>query len=130
MVFYSLISCGFMWIPRVKKHKKLNPIQLFIVVVFYKLKPIQSTTNTTEITKNLLNLVPRTIIQIGEKFSPIVYSTNLSLYTFLTIVLTLIAFLTCTCHQSDQIIAPIHLLCRRTHRVLKTHITFLSSCTQ
>ena len=104
-------------------------MQLFIVVVFYKLKPIQNTTNITEIIKNSLNLVPRTKTQIGENFSPIVYSTNLTLHTSSTIVLALNALLTCTGHQSEQLIAPSHLLWRRTQSV-KNMCQFFYQCTQ
>ena len=74
---YLLISCGSMWISRVKKYKILTPTQLFIVVVFYKLKPIQNTTNITEITQKFIKLgTSHTKIQIGENFPPIVYSTK------------------------------------------------------
>ena len=59
---------------------------------------------------------------IGENFSPIVYSTNLTHPTSPTIVLAPNVILTHTDHQSEQIIAPTHLLWRRTHRVLKTHV--------
>ena len=41
-----------MWIFRAKKYKILILTQLFIVVVFYKLKLIENTTNSTEITEN------------------------------------------------------------------------------
>ena len=72
---YLIISCGFMWIFRAKKYKILAPTQLFVVVVFYKLNPIQNTTNTTQITENSLKLSTSHIkIQIGENLSPIVYS--------------------------------------------------------
>ena len=65
-----------MWIFRAKKFKILAPTQLFIVAVFYEFKPIQNTTNITEITENSLKLSTSHIkIQIGENFSPIVYST-------------------------------------------------------
>ena len=107
----------------------LAHIQLFLVVVFYKLKSIQNTTNITEITGNSLKLstLHSKQIQIGKNFPPIVYSTkaqNLTLLTFLTIVLTLNPLLTCTGQQSEQVIAPIQLLWRRMHRVLKIHVTF------
>ena len=51
-------------------------MKVFITVVFCKLKPIQNTTNITEITKISLNLsISHTKqIQIGENFSPIVHS--------------------------------------------------------
>ena len=50
-------------------------------------------------------------------------SQNLALLTFLTIVLTLYAFLTCTAQQSEQLIALIHLLWRLVYRVLNTCAT-------
>ena len=52
--------------------------QIFITVVFHKLKSIQNTTNTTEITEISLNLITLHTkqIQIGEDFSPIISSTK------------------------------------------------------
>ena len=47
-----MILCGFLGI----KIKILFCTQIFIAVVFYKLKPIQNTTNITEITKISLKL--------------------------------------------------------------------------
>ena len=99
-----------MWISRVKKYKILAPTQLFFVV-FYKLKPIQNTTNITEITENLLNSVPHTLKFKLVTISHLLSTTqNLILLIFLTIVLALNAFLTCRGQQSEQITAPIHLL--------------------
>ena len=112
----------------VKNTKILAPKQLFTVVVLYKIKPVQNTTDITEITKKIIKLSTLHKIQIGENFSPIVYSTNLTLCTSLTIVLALNFLLTYTGHQSEQIIAPIHLLGRKMHRVLKTCImSFLNA---
>ena len=75
-----------MWIFEAKKYKILIPTQLFIVV-FYKLKPIQNTTNITEITKNFLNLVPHMqIFKLVRISHPLCTTQNLTLLTFLTIV--------------------------------------------
>ena len=49
---------------------------------------------------------------------------NLALLTSLTIVLALKVFLTCTGQKSAQIIAPSHLLWRRSTEVLNTGVTF------
>ena len=49
--------------------------QNFIEALFYKINPVQNPTMVAENTENSLNSVPHTIekiIQIGEKFSPIV----------------------------------------------------------
>ena len=66
-----------MWISRAKI-QILDPTQLFIIAVFYKVKPMQNTTNITEITENSLKLSTshNKQIQIGQNFSPIVYSTK------------------------------------------------------
>ena len=50
-------------------------------------------------------------------------SQNLALLTFLTIVLTLYAFLTYMGQQNEQLIALIHLLWRLVDRVLNTYTT-------
>ena len=90
---YSLISCGSMRISRVEKYKILTPTQLFIVVVFYKLIPMQNTTDITEIIKNLLKLVPHTLkFKLVNNSHPLSTTQNLTLLTFFTIVLALIAF--------------------------------------
>ena len=64
-----------MWFCKVKNIKIKATIVLFIVAKFSKINCTQNTTNSTEITENLLNSVPHTIeikFQIGEKFSLIV----------------------------------------------------------
>ena len=65
-------------------------MQKFIVVLFYKINPVQITTIIAENTENLLNSVPHTIessIQNCEKFSPIV-KLNLALFSSATAIVT------------------------------------------
>ena len=63
-----------MWFYKVKC--KYSGYQTnFIVALFYKINPVQNTTIVAENTENWLNLVPHVIeiiIEIGEKFSPII----------------------------------------------------------
>ena len=64
-----------MWFCKGKIINIQATTQNFVVALFYKINPVQNTTIIAENTENLLNLVPHTIeiiIQIGEKFSPIV----------------------------------------------------------
>ena len=118
------------WVQKLKSYVKIHYIG-----IFYKLKPIQSTTNIMEITENLLKsqyLTQKThILQILVRFQHntlefLTYylhhkiSQNPALLTVLTIVLILNAFLTYTGQQGEQIIAPSHLLLRLAHRVLNT----------
>ena len=49
-----------MWVFQVKNVKLQATAKLFIVALFYQINPIQNTTNITEITENLLKLVPHT----------------------------------------------------------------------
>ena len=65
-----------MWVFQVKKHKITSYQKLFGIAIFYQVNPIQNITNITEITKISLNLVPHTNLQIGEKFSLIVFIAN------------------------------------------------------
>ena len=64
-----------MWFHKGKNVNIPATKQNFVVALFYEINPVQNTTIIAENTKNLLNSVPHTIeiiIQIGEKFSPIV----------------------------------------------------------
>ena len=64
-----------MWFYKGKNIKIQATKQNLIVALFYKIIPVQNTTIIAENTENSLNPVPHTIeiiIQIGEKFSPIV----------------------------------------------------------
>ena len=64
-----------MWFYKGKIIKIQATMQNFVVALFYKINPVQNTTIIAENTENSLNSVPHTIeiiIQIGEKFSPIV----------------------------------------------------------
>ena len=65
-------------------------MQQFVVVLFYKINPVQITTIVAENTQNLLNLVLYTIeisIQIFEKFSPIV-KQNLAFFSSAMAIVT------------------------------------------
>ena len=80
-----------MWFSGYKNQSTGSYINIHYSSIF-QLKPIQNTTNITEITKISLKLGTSHTkqIQIDENFSPIAHSTkkhkNLALLTFLTIV--------------------------------------------
>ena len=90
MAQYLLTNfCNYMWVFQVKNIKLQATAKLFIVAIFYQINPIQNTTNITEITENLLNLVPHTNLKIGERFSLIVFIAiqhNLTLHIFLLLL--------------------------------------------
>ena len=86
----------YMWILRVKNVKSQAATKSFIVALFYKTIPTQNTTNITEITKNLLKLVPHTNLKFGEKFTLIVFITIQHNLTLLTVFSNCHKFLTGT----------------------------------
>ena len=79
-----------MWFYKGKNINIQATTQNFIVALFYKINPVQNTTIIAEYTENLLNSVPHTIeiiIQISEKFSPIV-KQNLAFFSSATAIVT------------------------------------------
>ena len=102
-----------------------------MVTLFYKINPIQNTTNITEITNNLLKLVPHTNLKIGEKFSLIVLIAiqhNLTLLTFSSYCRKI---LTGTRVQSEQLIAHNLSIVERENAVSVTNMRqFFHLCTQ
>ena len=119
-----MVICGFVGLKKVQNTNSYTIIHCSSIL---QIKPVQNTTNTTEITENSFNLVPHTLkLKLVRISHPLSTTQNRTFFTFLTIVLALNAFLTCTGQRSEQIITPIHLVWKRMHRVLKTCITFLS----
>ena len=79
-----------MWFYKGKNVNIPATTQNFIVALFYKINPVQNTTIVAENTENSLNSVPHTIeiiIQIGEKFSPIV-KQNLAFFSSAMAIVT------------------------------------------
>ena len=79
-----------MWFYKGKNVNIPATTQNFIVALFYKKNPVQITTIVAENTENSLSSVPYTveiIIQIGEKFSPIV-KQNLAFFSTATAIVT------------------------------------------
>ena len=79
-----------MWFYKGKNVNIPTTTQNFNVALFHKINPVQNTTIVEENTENSLNLVTHTIeiiIQIGEKFSPIV-KQNLAYFSSAMAILT------------------------------------------
>ena len=102
-------------------------MQIFIVIVFSKLK---SNREHHEYHRNYGKFVKLWYLTHLENSNSnlweilaFVYSTNLALLTFPTIVVALKTFLTCAGQQTEQIIAHIQPLWRGSTEVLNTYAT-------